>query len=249
MVNAIHIEDESANVKLLEALLKKHCGDIVNLCGNAAGIDDGLILLEKIKPSLVFLDIELQNGNAFDFLAAAGSYNFEVIFITAYSNFAVKAFRYQVVDYLLKPIDIEDLKQATERAVKKIKAKNSTNSDTEILQLLKQNLGIKKIGVPSNDSMIFIDIDEIVHCEARGSYSMITLINNKTSLVTKSLKDLEGLLPANMFIRVHNSWIINIKYLRKYFRGKNSYIEMENGSIVSVSIRRKGDILDQFLNG
>lgn len=248
MINAIHIEDEPANVQLLEVLLKKHCSSLVNLCGNAPGIEEALLLMEKYNPGLVYLDIELNKGNAFDFLEAAKDYRFEVVFITAYSNFAVKAFRYQVIDYLLKPIDINDLKEATTRAVNRIDLKETKHSEVEILQLLKQNLGIKKIGVPSNDAMLFIDIDEIVHCEAKGGYSLITLINNKTSVITKNLKELEELLPSNIFIRVHNSWIINIKYLRKYFRGKNSYIEMDNGSTVAVSIRRRGDILDQFLN-
>jgi two-component system, LytTR family, response regulator len=246
MINAIHIEDEPANIKLLDIFLKKCCGDIITLKGNAANTADGLQLMKKINPALVFLDVELNDGDSFDFLDAAKEFDFEVIFITAHSDFAVKAFRYEAVDYLLKPIDIKQLKYATEKAINIIKSKETKPKTIVPAKINKDLSGIKKIGLPVEDGMLFINLDEIIYCEAQGNYSFITLSTGKTIPTTKTLKELELMLPAGNFLRVHHSWIINVNFLKKYYRGKNSYMEMENGKTVSVSLRKKGDFLDFF---
>ena len=227
-------------------LLKNHCEDLVILCGHASNISEGLKLIKKVKPSLIYLDVEIEDSDAFEFLEAAKDFHFEIIFITAHSDFAVKAFRCDAVDYLLKPIEIKNLRNATVKAVNKINSLNNAKVESDTVRFLKENIGIKKIGVPVLDGMQFINIDDIVHCEAKANYSIITLINNKSITATKTLKDIEMLLPTSFFLRVHNSWIINIKYLKKYYKGKHSYMEMENGNTVAVSSRKKGDFLDLF---
>ncbi len=246
MIRAIHIEDEPHIVELLNDLVTRHCADLVKLYGNASSPIEAVELISKINPQLVYLDIELKNGNAFQLLDSLKEFKFEIIFITAFNDFAVKAFRHNAADYILKPIDISELRTATLKAVNKINNSSYVNKESETIKYLKANLGTKKIGLPVADGIIFINTDDIIHGEAKGSYSIITLANGQKITATKNLKDIEAMLPDSSFLRVHHSWIINLKYIKKYYRGKNSYMEMEDGSTVAVSIRKKGTFLDMF---
>ena len=242
MIKAIYIEDEEANIKLLDLFVKKYCNDLVELVGNASNPVDAFLMIKKIKPSLVFLDIELNDGDAFDFLELSKELDFGIIFITAYSEFAVKAFRHNAIDYLLKPMDPTLLRIATEKAVEKLEQKES---DKNIIGKAEMS-NLKRIGIPMGDGLVFINVAEIIYCEAKGSYTIITLTNNKTYTTTKILKDVLQILPADIFLRIHNSWVINVNFLKKYYKGKNSYMEMENGNSLPVSIRKKGEFLDLF---
>lgn len=247
MISAIHIEDEPRNIELLESLVKAHCNDLVNLVGNARNTRDALALIRNKKPQLVYLDIELNRGNAFELLEElhnTGELDFQVIFITAYNEYAVKAFRYNAIDYLLKPISIDELKEATLKALNKINQLTGNENILMALNQLKINLNISKVGIPVADGVLFTKTDDIVRMEAKGSYTILYLADGKKITSTKNLKDFETILPEGIFFRVHHSWIINLKFLRKYYRGKSSYMEMEDGSTVSVSIRKKGKFLD-----
>lgn len=243
MIKAVHIEDEPRNIELLASLIQIHCSNQVTLMGNAKNIPDAITLIKNINPQLVYLDIELNKGNAFELLEEMKGFNFQVIFITAFNEYAVKAFRHNAVDYLLKPISISELKEATARAVEKINQSSVNSNILDTLKELKLNIANQKIGIPVNDGVVFVNAEDIIRCEASGSYSIFYLSNKKTVTTTKSLKDIEGLLSTSNFVRVHNSWIINTNYIRKYYRGKNSYAEMEDGSVVSISLRKKGDFL------
>ena len=243
MIKAVHIEDEPRNIDLLASLVQIHCSHEVKLMGNAKNIPDAITLIKNINPQLVYLDIELNKGNAFELLEQLKGFNFQVIFITAFNEYAVKAFRHNAVDYLLKPISIAELKEATGRAVEKINQSSVNLNILDTLKELKLNITNQKIGIPVNDGVVFVNAEDIVRCEASGSYSIFYLSNKKTVTTTKSLKDIENLLTLSCFVRVHNSWIINTNYIRKYYRGKNSYAEMEDGSVVSISLRKKGDFL------
>jgi two-component system, LytTR family, response regulator len=244
MITAVHIEDEPRNVALLKELVQQHCRDI-NLAGNAQNIPDALQLIKELKPQLIYLDIELNKGNAFELLEQLKEdrLSFHVVFITAFNEYATKAFRYNAIDYLLKPVSITELKEATARAVDRIR--NSVANDTifEVLKELRNNTTGHKVGLPVSDGIVFIHTEEIIKCEARGSYSIVYLSGKKNVICAKTLKEMEDLLTAQNFVRVHNSWIINTRYLKKYYRGKNSYIEMEDGSTVTISLRKKGDLL------
>ena len=245
MIKAIHIEDEPRNIELLESLIKTYCAGIISLEGNARNIRDAIALIRNKNPQLVYLDIELNQGNAFDLLEELKEFDFEVIFITAFNEYAVKAFRIHAIDYLLKPISITELKEATARAVEKIMQSAPAKDDlAKKLKQIKTDLETQKIGVPMSDGMLFINCGDIIRIEAKGSYSVIYLNSKKTITCTRNLKFLEQVLPEAFFLRVHHSWIINLKYLKKYFRGKNGYIEMEDGSTVTVSIRKKGKFLN-----
>lgn len=247
MISAIHVEDEPRNLELLESLLKIHCNDMVTLVGQARNNKDAAALIRSKKPQLVYLDIELNRGNAFELLEELNEtddLHFQVIFITAFNEYAVKAFRYNAIDYLLKPISIDELKEATMRAFNKVNHLSGNDNILMALNQLKVNLNTTKIGIPVTDGVLFIKTDEIVRAEARGSYAVLYLSDGKKITSTKNLRDFEDILPEGIFFRVHHSWIINLKYLKKYYRGKSSYMEMEDGSTVAVSIRKKGKFLD-----
>jgi two-component system LytT family response regulator len=247
MIKAVHIEDEPRNIELLEGLIKTHCSGIVMLVGNARSVRDAAKLIRDSKPQLIFLDIELNQGNAFELLEEIKEQSFEVIFITAYNEYAVKAFRMNAVDYLLKPISIVELKEATAKAVHRITQATPANENLfNALKQIKADFGVQKIGLPVSDGLLFINSEEIIRINAKGSYSVIYLLNGKTITCPKNLKFLEQMLPAANFLRVHHSWIINLKYLKKYYRGKNGHMEMEDGSTVTVSIRKKGNFLNQL---
>ena len=247
MIDAIHIEDEPGIIELLKNMLKSYCADSVRLVGSAKNCKDALILIKLKKPQLVYLDIELNQGNAFELLEQLHKnheLDFQVIFITAFNEYAVKAFRHNAADYLLKPISITELQEATAKAVDKIIHSSGNENVMDVLKQLKINFESHKIGLPVADGVIFINADEIISAEAKGSYTILYLNSGKTFTATKNLKDIEQVLPETFFLRVHHSWIINVKYLKKYYRGKNSYMEMEGGSTVMVSIRKKSRFLD-----
>lgn len=243
MIKAVHIEDEPRNIELLANLVKTHCNDEVILVGNAKNIPDAIRLIQNEKPQLVYLDIELNKGNAFELLEELKAFTFHIIFITAFNDYAVKAFRHNAVDYLLKPISITELKEATSRAIERINQSKITTNILDTLRDLKLHTGVQKVGIPVNDGVVFVNADDIIRCEASGSYTIFYLLNKKTITTTKGLKEIEDLLPFSNFVRVHNSWIINTNYIKKYYRGKNSYAEMEDGSVVTISLRKKSDFL------
>jgi two-component system, LytTR family, response regulator len=247
MIKAIHIEDEKRNVLLLDSLVKQHCSQSISMEGNASNIDDAIVLIKKVNPQLVFLDIELDGGNSFELLDKIGEFHFQVIFITAYNNYAVKAFKYNAIDYLLKPIDNNELKTAVEKALQRINESAGNGNLVELIKYLKVNDKPHKIGVTVHDGVLFVNTEEIIRAEAKGSYCILYMIHNKTVTTSQSLGEIENMLSQKIFLRVHNSWIINTNFLKKYYRGKNGYMEMEDGSTVNVSIRKKGDLLD-FLN-
>jgi two-component system, LytTR family, response regulator len=249
MIRAIHIEDEPGNVALLQSLVTAHCADMVTIIGNADNLHDAFDLIKKEKPQLVYLDIEINQGNAFDLLEKVKNtigIQFEIIFITAFNNYAIKAFKQNAIDYILKPISTAELKQATQKAVEKITYTTAGQNVLALLSQLKQNAATAKIGLSVADGLYFLNPDDIIRIEAKGSYTIIYLTNGKNITSTQALRDVEDLLPNPQFLRVHNSWLVNSKQLKKYYKGKDSYIEMEDNSIVPVSLRKKGDFLDMM---
>lgn len=249
MIRAVHIEDEYRNVKLLETMLQKHCPNKINLLGFAAGIKDAVVLIQKEQPQLVFMDIEINQGNAFELLEELRNtigVHFEIIFLTAYNQYAIKAFREHALDYLLKPISSDELVEAVDIAIQKIKSGSSDLNMAALLQEIKKSNTPLKIGLPLSDAIKFVPTNDIVRLEAKGNAVLVYMVNNEKITCIKTLGDLETMLPAHQFIRVHNSWMINTRFLKKYFRGKNGYLQMDDDAIVPVSIRKKGGFLDQI---
>ncbi|MBP6432646.1 MAG: response regulator transcription factor [Ferruginibacter sp.] len=247
MITAVHIEDELNNQILLESLLKKHFSNAIILTGNATTVEDAISLIHLKKPQLVFLDIELKKGDSFQLLDKLNSttgINFEIIFLTAFNEYAIKAFRLNAIDYLLKPISISELKAAVEKAIFKIENNTPSTNIQLLLKQLTENVTLKKIGIPILEGTQFVKQEEIIKIEASGNGCIFYTVNNKKIYCTKGLKDIEGILPNSSFVRVHHTWIINTSFLKKYYKGKNGYIEMDDNSTVPVSVRKKGDLLD-----
>ena len=246
MINAVIIDDEPKNVRVLKNMLNEFCPE-VSLLGEANDSNEGKELIQRKKPELVFLDIEMPYGNGFDLLNALIPIDFEVIFVTAFDKYMLQALKYSALDYLLKPVNIEELKAAVKHAEARIN-KNSINQQLTVLleNFKKQESGLKKIAVPTADGFDFILIEDITRCEAQGPYTRIFIKDSKSILVSKPLKEYETLLPDNIFLRIHNSHLVSLNYIKKYNRGRGGYIEMDDGTMLEVATRRKDEFLSRF---
>lgn len=215
-----------------------------NIEGTFSDVESGIEGIRQIAPDLVFLDVMLGDETGFDLLQKLDQYNFELIFTTAYDKFAVKAFKFSALDYLLKPIDSDDLKQSMNRVATKIAKNHSSDRIETLLHNLEDIRGTsKRIAVPSMDGLTFIDTSDIIRCQSCINYTTLHLSNRQTLLVTKTLKEFEEMLVEYNFFRVHNSHLINLGYVSAYNKGKGGYLTMTDNSEVEVSTRRKSSFM------
>lgn len=241
-LRVIIVEDEKHSRETLKNLLEKFC-EGVEVVAMAATVGEALNIIPQEKPDVVFLDIELQSGTGFDILTQLTEINFEVVFTTAFDQYAIKAVKFSSLDYLLKPIDLEELQQAVEKA-KRAKDKEEYNQQLKILlQNIKQSKP-SKICLSTAEGFEFINTSKIIYCEAGGSYTTFVLKTGTKLLVSKHLKEFETMLLDNHFMRVHNSYLINLKEVKKYVKSDGGYIVMNNDDIVGISRNKK----DEFLN-
>ena len=244
MLPAHIIDDKPANIQTLQQLLANYCPQ-VTVTGTATNIEDGYAGIVTLQPSMVFLDIEMPGGTGFDLLRKFKQISFEVIFITAYNQYAVQAFRENALDYLLKPIDIAALQEAIYKAEQQIGLKQTNQNLAKYLEQT-QTPACAKISIPVQDGYLFINSDDIIRCEASGSYSWFYMAGGKKIMVSMRLKECEDLLPAYCFYRVHNSHIINLQHIARYVRGRGGYILMQDDSTVDVAASRKDAFLDMM---
>lgn len=246
MIRTIIIDDEPNNVASLQKLLDEYCPQI-SVQGTAENPEAGIELIKRIEPDLVFLDIEMPYGNAFDMLDKLKPVSFSVIFVTGFNNYAITAIKYSALDYLLKPVNIEELKAACQKAIEN-NEKRSLQLRIDILMenLQKKEANVKKIAIQTNESMVFRNVDDIIRLEASSNYTVVYFSNKEKVIATRILKEFESLLPAEQFCRVHHSHIINLNYVKRYFKGMGGQIEMEDGSVIDVSVRKKDEFLMHF---
>jgi two-component system LytT family response regulator len=193
---------------------------------------------------VVFLDIELQTGTGFDVLNQLPNFNFEVIFTTAFEQYAIKAVKFSSLDYLLKPIDLEELQKAIEKAKKnKDKTIYKKQLETLMLNLKQQQPKLNKICLATSDGFEFVNVNNILYCKAEGSYTTFILNDNSKLLVSKHLKEYENLLSEQDFMRVHNGFLINLKEVKKFVKSDGGYILMSNNDTVSISRSKKEDFI------
>lgn len=243
MLKAILVDDEESNVSSLKEKIARHCKDlhIVGLCYNAA---DAIEAINSLQPDIVFLDIEMPVMNGFLLLQNVSFKNFELIFTTAYDHYAIKAIRYSALDYLVKPIEIEELKTAVARVVEK---RANITADRQ-LEILLENLparknSFQKIAIPTTEGLQFIKINDILYLEANTNYTHVILTDSKKFVVCQTLKYFEDMLSTDTFIRIHNSYIINKNFAEKYIRGEGGQVVLTNGITLDVSKRKKTDFL------
>lgn len=245
MINAIIIDDEKKCVSLLSKMFEKHFPDI-NLVAISNNAGDGIKLITQHEPDLVFLDIEMPVKNGFDMLNELEEINFEIIFTTAYNQYAIKAIRFSALDYLLKPIDEEELHEAINRY--KLKKKSSRNDQISLLfdNLKNLNNAYSKISVSTSEGVIFLNVNDIIYCEATGSYTQFFLRNKEKLLTSRTLKDFEDMLTEHNFYRIHNSYLVNLNEIKRYIRGEGGTVIMSNGNEVQVSRRKKEEFLKKL---
>ncbi|MCI4669508.1 MAG: LytTR family DNA-binding domain-containing protein [Bacteroidia bacterium] len=242
MIKALIIDDEEDARESLRLSLEKFCKEveILSLCD---GPHEGLAKLSELKPDLVFLDIQMPSMSGFDLLEQVGEPDFQVIFVTAHDKYAIKAIRFSALDYLLKPVDIEELVKAVQRAIQKMEGKH-TSAYKNLFHNLKNRMGTKgRLAVPTLEGMAFINVSEIIFCEAEGSYTTVYLSQATPMLVSRSLKDFEQMLDPSNYCRVHHSSLINLNHVKKYIKGDGGYVIMDNGSKVDISRRRKEEFM------
>ena len=242
MINAIIVDDELKSRESLKILLEEFCDNVTvkALCQDVA---EAVQAIQQYKPDVVFLDIQLQRETGFDLLTQLGDFDFEVIFTTAYAEYAIKAFKFAAIDYLLKPIDIDELKRALSKVEKRM-----NDSISLRLQQLMQNLKNTssenyKLALPTTDGLVFVKMQDILYCEASSNYTEITVMDGKKYIVSRTLKEYEDMLGEHNFYRIHNSYLINLNAIKKYVRGEGGYVIMANDKSLDVSKRKKEGFL------
>ena len=204
---------------------------------------EALMLIQHHKPQLIFLDIEMPRMNGFEMLNELPEKNFHIIFTTAYDQYAIKAIKYAAFDYLLKPIDIEELRTA----VSKIDAKENTQTKQQV-ELLSQNIlqpkkQLSRLAIPTLEGLLFLSISDIIHLEANSNYTNIYLNGKIKVTASKTLKEFEEMLPEDIFFRTHHSHLINLNFIKRYIKGDGGQIELQNGTYIDVSRRKKDEFL------
>lgn len=240
MIKAIIIDDEKHCIDRLSVLLGDFCPEI-RVLGSCLDIDTAYEKINDQQPDVIFLDVHINEATGFDLLRKFEKIDFEIIFMTAFEHYAVQAFRFSALDYLLKPIDSDDLISAAEKLKNKIGRRSNVS---ENLELLLQNFSNfkqknKKITVPTIYGFELVATDDILYCKSDINYTTLFLKDKKTLTVARTLKEFEAVLYPYNFFRVNNSYVLNLEYIKSYHKGKGGFITLENGTEIEVSSRRK----------
>ena len=245
MISCIIIDDEAKNIKLLQGVLEMYC-PAVKILATDTNAKNGLLLIDELQPQLVFLDVEMPHLNGFDLLKKLEPVNFETIFVTAYSHYAIEAFEHQATGYITKPVNTEKLIAAVNAATKRIEERNINKN---LFSLLEQNTKLSapdKIPLSTSNGLIFVKLTDIMYCESSGNYTSFYLSGDKKIMVSRQLGEYEKLLPENTFTRIHDKYIINLSYIKEYIKGSGGDVKLENGKELPVASRRKEEFLSRF---
>lgn len=246
MIRALLIDDESRSLKLLANLLKEYCPQ-VQIMDTATTVEDAFQLIQLKQPDVIFLDIEMQRETGFDLLNRFSKIPFEIIFTTAFEQYALKAIKFSALDYLLKPIDIEELKFA----VSKVEKYRQEQKSNRRLETFLQNMQLSKsehcqIALPSTEGLNFIQIQDILYLKSDRQYTIFNTKSGEKIVTSKNLGEYEELLLEFNFFRVHHSSLVNLNEVKKYIRGEGGSVMMSNGQLIEVSKRKKENFLKQF---
>jgi len=242
-LEVILIDDEGSSRNSLRQKLSAHCSDIEIVAECETG-EDGLKAIEEKQPDIVFLDVEMPRMNGFTMLQQLKNRSFELIFTTAYDHYAIKAIRYSALDYLVKPVEVEELKEA----VRKAKEKRGSDIPNERVEILLHNLLNEKnlhsrIAIPSMEGLQFVETNDIIYLEAKSNYTEIFVKDLPKITVAKTLKEFDDLLPSPAFIRIHHSYLINKNHILKYIKGEGGQVTMRNGAVLDVARRKKEEFM------
>jgi len=245
MISAIIVDDEPYSCEALATLLERYCPEIklLDICYSAA---DALKSMQEQRPQILFLDIEMPYMNGFEMLEKLPELNFKLIFTTSYDQYAIKAIRFSALDYLLKPVDKDELQKAVQKAI--------TASDDPLpqqLEILLHKLNhpkvvVNKIAIPTIEGLQMVPVESIIRCEADRNYTNLFLKNKGKITASRNLKDLEEMLEDYSFVRVHHSYVVNLNEVEKYIKGEGGYLLMSDKSMVDVSRSRKEILLKKL---
>lgn len=243
LMDAIIIDDEKHCRHVLSILLNRHCPE-VKVVAECSDGPSALMTISKLKPALIFLDIEMPGMNGFELLERCNETDFSIIFTTAYNEYAIKAIRHSALDYLLKPVDKTELIQAVAKAEKQSN-KQSGNIE-KLMGLLREKKVHEPIALSTLGGLIVINTDDLLYCESNGPYTNFIFTEQKPILISKTLKEVEEVLVTRNFLRVHNSFLINMKYVQKYMNGNGGDVVMNNGKVIPVSRGKKAFFLEHL---
>jgi two-component system LytT family response regulator len=240
-MKAIIIDDEKHCREVMQALLSKYCPTVEVIATCESG-EEALGQLEVQYPDLVFLDIEMPGMNGFEWLDHCSRRDFAIIFTTAYNDYAIKAIKHSALDYLLKPVDKDELIVAVERATEG-KAMKTADRVSQLLESMQEKKPNKRFAVPTMEGLILINPNDIEYAKSDGAYCHFYFTDRRHLLISKTLKEAEEVLPTEDFFRIHNSYLVNLKYVQKYIRGEGGEVAMMNGELIPVSRTKKQDFL------
>jgi two-component system LytT family response regulator len=247
MLKTMLVEDETLSLKALKIMLQPY-KDVLEIVGSYSSPIEALQDIYKLSPDLVFLDIEMPKLNGFEFLDRIQNISFNVIFTTAHDEFAIKAFKYSAVGYLVKPIDADDLKMVIKK-IQSAEIKKLLPVQIEILrQAILDTISIKeqKVGLPVSDGVLFVSLMDIIRCESDNNYTKVFFTNRDKILICKTLKDIEELLGEPHFFRVHQSHLVNMNNIKQYIKSDGGYLVMSDKTEVPISRNKKDDFLIKY---
>ncbi len=244
-INALLVDDEQKALDTLDSLIQNHCPN-VRVIAKLTSPEDGLKKINELKPDLIFLDIDMPGMDGFEMLDHIHDRNFEVIFVTGSNYFAIKAFKVNAIDYILKPVIVDELISAVEKVSQLIETKNFNLSRYDkLIESLKSNKP-KKITIHTGEGIVCLLPEDIIHVEADQAYSYIHMTNENKLVVSKNIKEIESILDKSVFFRVHKSHIINLEHVKKYNVHSGSFIEMTDGVKIIISRRNKKAFIERM---
>ena len=245
-IRAIIVDDEEYSCESLQTLLERYCPEVtvIDTCTSA---EAALKSINKYSPDLLFLDIEMPHINGFEMLKQLESVTFQLIFTTSYDQYAIKAIRFSALDYLLKPVDREELKGAVEKAIQKMEQPLPQQLNILLQKLSGSSASAQKIALPTMEGLQMVPVDFIISCASDSNYTNIFLKQEKKITVSKTLKDIEEMLEDYSFLRVHHSFLVNTNEIERYVKGEGGYLIMSDGSHVDVSRSRKELLMQKLL--
>ena len=246
MLKAIIVDDETDCCETIAELLQTYCPE-VEVTGIYHNGAEALPAILQHPPDLVFLDVEMPKMNGFEMLEQLSQVDFDIIFTTSYDQYALKAIRFSAIDYLLKPIDRNELQKAVQKIIHRSQRTISKQIEILMQRIHQPAKSISKIALPTMEGLQMIPVDSIIRCESDGNYTTLLLKGRQKLLVSTSLKEIEEMLEDYSFARVHRSWLVNLNEVEKYVKGEGGYLIMSDGSSVDVSRSKKEVLLKRFL--
>ena len=247
-ISVFIVDDEYQSRQVIAKYVSRYFSSL-QIVGQAATVEEAVEGINALQPNIVFLDVQLHEDNGFDVLDQLTHTGIQIIFTTAYPEYAVKAFRYSAIDYLVKPIDGQELEAATQKAINKLYPPQPT--PLEQIQILQQQISegyrfIDKIAVPTAEGLLFINTKDIIYCQGQSNYTLLLLTNGQKITSSHTLKTYEGMLITRHFFRAHKSFLINLQHVEMYQRGEGGVAVMSNGHEVEIARRSKSDFLNLF---